>query len=163
MSSLHMQRRERLHQTARGLPRSLWRCRCGLARAAMDPASSSSASRPLPQPDRRQPQPAWVAAAQERLRDRSETEFTGGRLGASRWTAAHDLAATGEPFAPGQELLEFKINFWMVRWNLALSSARFEPQRHTLYVAGRPVQAAQRATVASYGQPISAHYCNVLP
>ena len=135
----------------------------GCARAAMDPASSSSAGRPLPEPDRQQPQPAWVTAAQERLRDRSETEFTGSRLGASRWTAAHDLAATGEPFAPGQESLEFERDFWMVKWNLALSSARFEPQRHTLYVAGRPVQAAQRAAVASYGQPFSTHYCNVLP
>ena len=72
----------------------------GCARAAMDPASSSSAGRPLPEPDRQQPQPAWVTAAQEWLRDRSETEFTGSRLGASRWTAAHDLAATGEPLAP---------------------------------------------------------------
>ena len=52
----------------------------GCARAAMDPASSSSAGRPLPEPDRQQPQPAWVTAAQERLRDRLRRSSLGAAL-----------------------------------------------------------------------------------
>jgi hypothetical protein len=45
----------------------------------------------------------------------------------------------GEPST--RDLLEMERDWYLIKFNLALTVANFEPLRKTLYICGRPVQA----------------------
>lgn len=99
---------------------------------AMAAASSSS--------DREGPQrttPAWVRQTEERLVGKGKGQFVSTARGAARWNAADELA--GEPST--RDLVEMERDWYLIKFNLALAAASFEPLRKTLYICGRPVQA----------------------
>ena len=124
-------------------------------------ASSSSAGAPAaagaPEHAATAP-PLWVQQTQERHRARRRRQFISDAHGPARWEAAESLRveAVGEPFAADEdeEVQKLEQDYYMLRYNLSLAAARFEPQRATVMLCGRPVQASGK-------HPSRSSCCNV--
>jgi len=116
--------------------------------AMADSSSSAAAAAAAGTPERgpsAAPPPPWVEQTQERIRAREGARFISEARGPARWIAAEALRVegrTGEPFAADEELQKLEADYKMVRYNLSLAAARFEPQRSTVMLCGRPVQAS---------------------
>ena len=98
------------------------------------------------------PPPPWVEQTRERIRAREGVRFISEACGPARWEAAEALrveAGTGEPFAADEELRKLEADYRMVRYNLSLASAGFEPQRSSVMLCGRPVQASGKHNLRS--------------
>ena len=123
----------------------------------MAAASSSAAGAADPPPPGPRPlPPAWVRLAQLRVREHRDREFVSDAQGRMRWNVADELMTAGrtqgEPFAPGDDtgLESLERDFWLMKRNLTVSAASFEPQRHSLVLCGRPVQALHESCCMPY-------------
>ena len=98
------------------------------------------------------PPPRWVQQTQERIRAREGARFISEARGPARWEAAEALrveAGTGEPFAADNAQQKLEADYSMVRYNLSWAAARFEPQRSSVVLCGRPVQASSKHKLRS--------------
>jgi len=113
-------------------------------------ASSSSAGAPAAAdtPERGPTAaPLWVQQTYQRYRERKSWQFISDARGPARWNTAESLRVerdAGEPFAADDDerLRSLGQDYYLVRYNLGLASASFEPQRATIMLCGRPVQAS---------------------
>jgi hypothetical protein len=78
-----------------------------------------------------------VRQTEERLVGKGKGQFVSTARGAARWNEADKLA--GEAWR--QTDMEMDRDWYLIKFNLALTVANFEPLRKTLYICGRPVQA----------------------
>jgi len=103
----------------------------------MAAASSSAGAAADAPPGPRPLPPPWVRLAQLRVTERREREFVSEAQGRRRWEVADELMTAartqGEPFAPGDDtgLQNLERDFWLMKRNLTVSAASFEPQRHS--------------------------------
>ena len=122
----------------------------------MAAASSSAGAAANGPPGLRPLPPPWVRLAQLRVTERREREFVSDAQGRMRWEVADERMTAGrtqgEPFAPGDDtgLQNLERDLWLMKRNLTVSAASFEPQRHSLVLCGRPVQAVHDSWCMPY-------------